>query len=325
MKKRPQKTLAFRPGHARRALAACAGAGAALTGYMLFEAQWLQVRRLELDIPGLPQELAGMRILHASDLHAGAPGPGSRALDKFIAAAKDCDPDLVLFTGDMTDKKKELGPYVSRLGEIGARYGKFAVLGNHDHGLRKTVMQDLALKLLGRGHRGAREAPDGSRQAATISRTRELLSRAGVELLANECRSVEMGGGKVQVCGIDDFQYGYGDLAAAKRQFDDAADLRILLSHSPDAVAGLESGDYQLVLAGHTHGGQICIPRPGGKILLSSSGSDYGDGVYRTGAAIMHVSRGVGTTLLPFRLLSRPEVTVIRLAAGTGAGTSPAC
>ncbi|MHB1003099.1 MAG: hypothetical protein ACYC1B_04615, partial [Thermoleophilia bacterium] len=81
----------------------------------------------------------------------------------------------------------------------------------------------------------------------------------------------------------------------------------------------MADGDYRLVLAGHTHGGQICLPRPGGKILLSSSGSDYDDGVYRAGGATMHVSRGVGTTLLPFRLLSRPEITLLVLEPGDGA------
>lgn len=297
----------------RRTLVALCATSAVIASYMLYEAQWLQFRRLELPLAGLPSALAGTRILHVSDLHAGALGPGRRALYKFVATARNIDPDLVLFTGDMTDKKKDLEPYIHRLGEVRARYGKFAVLGNHDHGLRKTVLQDLALKLLGRDIREKAADAAGIEYYATVERNRMLLKQAGIELLENQCRVVELAGVGVQVCGIDDYQYGYGDLAAAREQFDPAAGLRILLSHSPDAVARVDKGDYQLVLAGHTHGGQICIPRPGGKILLSSSGSKYGDGVYQKEGATLHVSRGVGTTLLPFRLFSRPEVTLLEL------------
>lgn len=286
---------------------------------MLYEAQWLQLRRLPVAIPGLATELAGTRILHVSDLHAGAPGPGGRAIKKFVAAAQTLDPDLVLFTGDLTDKKQDLEPHLSLLNEVGSRHGKFAVLGNHDHGLRKTVLQDLAFRFLGR-ETGRHTRPSGSGDlAADVEKYRQQLSRAGMTLLDNECRLVDVNGARVQVCGIDDYHYGYGDLDAAAAQFDDDADLRILLTHSPDAFGNMADGDYRLVLAGHTHGGQICLPRPGGKILLSSSGSDYDDGVYRAGGATMHVSRGVGTTLLPFRLLSRPEITLLVLEPGDGA------
>lgn len=282
---------------------------------MLFEAQWLQVRRLRLELPGLPAGLDGIRILHMSDLHAGTPGPGSSAMEKSVEAAADLDPDLILFTGDITDKKKELEPHVDLLSRLEARHGKFAVLGNHDHGLRKTILQDLAMKLLRRDGRRVAEEYGDEDVAATVGRCRRLLRLASFELLENECRLVEIAGARVQVCGIDDYQYGFGDLAAVRTRFDDTAGLRILLTHSPDAVADLGADDYKLVLAGHTHGGQICVPRPGGKILLSSSGSDFGDGIYQTGTVTMHVSRGVGTTLLPFRLLSRPEITLLELAA----------
>jgi predicted MPP superfamily phosphohydrolase len=279
---------------------------------MLFEAQWLQLKRLELRIKDLAPDLYGTSILHVSDLHAGAFGPGGRAIEKFVAAARGLDPDLVLLTGDLTDKKKDLEPIIGLLGEVKARWGKFAVLGNHDHGLRKTVLQDLARRLTGHTPQTA-NLPDMSEVAATVARNRSLLQQADFELLDNECREVSMTEGLVQLCGIDDFQYHCGDLDAVARQLDSNAALRILLSHSPDAVSCISAGEYQLVLAGHTHGGQICLPAPKGKILLSSSGSEYGDGIYRVGATTMHVSRGVGTTLLPFRLLSRPEITLLKL------------
>ncbi|MBI5869834.1 MAG: metallophosphoesterase [Actinobacteria bacterium] len=299
-----------------RTLLSAAILAAAGFGYMLFEAQWLRLRRRRLELPGLPSELEGLKLLHISDLHAGAPGPAGRAIGKLIKASRRADADLVLFTGDMTDKKKDLRPWLPLLAEIGGRYGKFAVLGNHDHGLRKTVLQDLARRFTGRNRLGSKEIPVED-LANTVSLNRELLAQSGIRLLENECAIVMTRGGSVQVCGMDDFQYGYADFESTASQVDRQAGLRVLLSHSPDVAELLTAGSYDLILAGHTHGGQICIPHPTkGKILLSTSGSDFGAGIYRIGRLTMHVSPGVGTTLLPFRFLSRPEITLLELVSG---------
>lgn len=283
---------------------------------MLFEAQWLRLRRLVLPQPGLPYALDGLKILHISDLHAGVPGPNELAVSKLARLAADADPDLVLFTGDMTDKKRDLRPYLDLLREIESRYGKFAVLGNHDHGLRKTVMQDLVHRLTGFSAYPGGEGVSSEALKETVALNRSLLSQADIHLLENECAVVDARGEKVQICGVDDFQYGYADMKGTASRVDTGIPLRVLLTHSPDAAACVANGDYHLLLAGHTHGGQICLPHPTrGKILLSTSGSTYGDGLYPVGDAVMYVTRGVGTTLLPLRLLSRPEITLIELAS----------
>ncbi|MBE0428604.1 MAG: metallophosphoesterase [Thermoleophilia bacterium] len=302
-------------GYGKKATIAAVVAGLGGAGYMLFEAQWLRARRRRLPVPGLPERLEGLRVLHVSDLHAGAPGPAGRAIVKFARAAQEMRPDMVLFTGDMTDKRKTLAPWVAMLHGIEAPLGKFAVLGNHDHGLRKTFLQDLIRRLSGtNGGPGKYEIAEVPPHE-TASANRRLLSRADIRLLENECATLDARDEKIQICGVDDYQYGYADLPAVSEQLDISASLRILLSHSPDIVRVIPNGDYQLVLAGHTHGGQICIPHPTrGKILLSTSGSTFGDGLYRFPGLIMHVSPGVGTTLLPFRLLSRPEITLLELA-----------
>jgi hypothetical protein len=292
-------------------------AAAGMTGiaYMLFEAQWLRLRHLTVTLPGLPASLDGLRLLHLSDLHAGAPGPGARAMAKLVDASRRADPDIVVFTGDMVDKKKDLQPHIGLLRKIEARHGKFAVLGNHDHGLRKTVLQDLIGRFTGlKGGRGRAEVLYEDFEQ-TVNINRRLLAQAGIRLLENECRLVDGDSWKIQVCGIDDFQYGHADLESTTAQIDYDAPLRILLSHSPNAAGCVTNGDFQLLLAGHTHGGQICIPKPGGKIMLSTSGAQYADGLYTLPYMTMHVSRGVGTTLLPFRLFSRPEATLIELRA----------
>lgn len=285
------------------------------TAYMLFEAQWLRLRRLTVTLPGVPASLDGLKLLHISDLHAGAPGPGARAMAKLVEVSRQAEPDIVLFTGDMVDKKKDLKPHIELLEKIEARHGKFAVLGNHDHGLRKTVLQDLAARFTGQWGGAGKAEVLYEDLDQTVNTNRRLLAQAGIRLLENECRLVDAGSRKVQVCGIDDFYYGYSDLETTSAQIDHEAPLRILLSHSPNVADSVSNGDFQLILAGHTHGGQICIPKPGGKIMLSTSGAQYADGLYSLPNLTMHVSRGVGTTLLPFRLFSRPEATLLELRA----------
>jgi predicted MPP superfamily phosphohydrolase len=93
------------------------------------------------------------------------------------------------------------------------------------------------------------------------------------------------------------------------------ADLRILLCHYPRVLDLLEPGRFDLVLAGHMHDGQICVPYPGGKLRLAHPRAPYQVGVYRSRAAAMHVSPGLGTTFVPFRFASRPEATELVLRA----------
>lgn len=293
-------------------------AGLAGAGYMLFEAQWLKLRRRRLELAALPAALDGFKILHVSDLHAGAPGPGIRAIRKFVAGASAAGADMIVFTGDMTDKKRDLAPYLDLLAQVDAPLGKFAVLGNHDHGLRKTFFSDMGRRLTGRGGLGRFEIASED-ISQTVALNRKLLAQADIRLLENECARIPFLGEELQLCGVDDFHYGYADLPLIDSQLDRSAGLRILLSHSPDIMQLLPEGDFHLVLSGHTHGGQICLPHPTrGKMLLSSSGSNYGSGLYRLPGVILHVSPGVGTTLLPFRLLSRPEITLLELVRGQG-------
>ena len=284
---------------------------------MLFEAQWLRLRRLNVTLPGLPSSLDGLKILHISDLHAGVPGPNEIAVAKLGRIVSATESDITIFTGDMTDKKRDIRPYLPLLSDIEARYGKYAVLGNHDHGLRKTVIENLLNRLPGCNLSLEMKKVGNESLDETVAANRSLLAEAGIQLLENECIKINAGNEEVQICGVDDFQYGFADIEGTTGQVDHGVPLRILLSHSPDAADHISNGDYHLLLAGHTHGGQICLPRPtGGKILLSTSGSSYGAGLYRLRDTFMHVSPGVGTTLLPFRLLQRPEITLLELTSG---------
>jgi len=101
--------------------------------------------------------------------------------------------------------------------------------------------------------------------------------------------------------------------ARPQRLADPDADLRILVCHFPRVVDALPIGAFQLVLAGHMHGGQICLPYPGGRLGLAHPRAPYTVGLYLRPAATLHVSPGLGTTFVPFRFFSRPEATELVL------------
>jgi predicted MPP superfamily phosphohydrolase len=93
----------------------------------------------------------------------------------------------------------------------------------------------------------------------------------------------------------------------------EAADLRILIAHYPDLVDQVPPGAFDLIVAGHMHDGQICLPYPGGKLRLAHLRARYTHGLYRRPGGVLHVSAGLGTTFVPFRFAARPEATELVL------------
>jgi predicted MPP superfamily phosphohydrolase len=264
------------PRIVRRAVATGAAAAAAAAAWGWFEGGWVRLRRLELGVPRLPPELDGLRIAHLSDFHLGIPSRGNHAVRAAAAWALKRDPDLVLVTGDLVTRP----PGDDLLRELLSRLPRcYAILGNHDFALTRDPFSVPV------------EVPD--------------LSPA--TLLADEGRLVELRGRRVWIAGLDPRSRGQEpDLSRE-------ADLRILLSHFPNVLDRLRPGTFELVLAGHMHDGQICIPYPGGKLRLAHPRARYTHGVYRRGETVMHVSPGLGTTFVPFRFFARPEATELNL------------
>ena len=260
--------------------------GGAVAAWSLFEAQWVERRELDLPLRGLPSALDGFRILHLSDLHLGTLSLAGRALDRAVAWAEEDAPDLVAITGDLVRRPGGRGALDRALARLPARHGIVAVLGNHD----------------------VDDARDPFSRPTDLSDLHE----AGAVLLRDGERTIQVGGARIQVVGVDPAAYKNGSSQPAGRA-DLAADLRILLCHYPEVVRGLPVGVFQLVLAGHYHGGQICVPTPWGKLRLKDLRASYWEGLFATRAAPLHVSRGLGTSFVPFRLLARPEATVLTL------------
>ena len=252
---------------------------AAVLAYGWFEAGWLRRRVLEVRIEGLPPELDGLRIAHLSDFHLGVPGRGRVASEAAVEWVADRRADLICLTGDLLTRARGR-PLLEKLL---ARVEPFFVFGNHDIGVGRDP----------------------------FARQSDLSGLPGT-LLRDEGRLVELRGRSVQIVGVDPRSYSVRRARPAALA-DPAADLRILLCHYPPVVRTLPAGAFQLVLAGHMHAGQIVIPYPGGKVRLAHLRARLAEGVYRFGDTVLHVSPGLGTTLVPFRFFARPEVTELVL------------
>jgi len=139
-------------------------------------------------------------------------------------------------------------------------------------------------------------------------------------LLRNEGRLLELRGRRIWIAGVDPYLVVDGrprlDPNVLVPAPELGIDLSILLCHYPWVLDLLEPGRFDLVLSGHLHGGQTCLPYPGGKILLAHPSAPYTSGIYRSAAATMHVSPGLGTTFVPFRFAAPPEATELVLRQG---------
>ena len=271
---------------ARRAAATLTAAGGLLAGWGLFESQWLEAHELRVGVPGLPPALDGLSILHLSDFHAGSPSLNLRTMRKAVAYGVQQQPDTVVVTGDIITHPRGSRAVFEQLARLAPPSGMYGVLGNHDTGdTRDPFSQGVV--------------PDS-------------WGDAPMQLLRDRSVTVERGGELIEVAGMEPDPWSR-ERAGPERLFAAHAGLRILLTHFPDVVDDLPPGTCSLVLAGHLHGGQICLPWPGGRLRLSHTRWRYLDGVYHVGDTTLVVSRGTGTTLVPFRLLARPEVALLRL------------
>jgi predicted MPP superfamily phosphohydrolase len=262
-----------------------ASVGAAGVAWGWFEAGWVRLRSTRVELPGLPPELTGLRIVHLSDFHLGLPSRGARAVERAARWTAELRPDLVCVTGDLVSHPRGEPALHELLATLPPAH---AVLGNHDYGIARDPFAERTAPL---------ELPPPH------------------VLLADASATLELRGRRVQVVGVDPRTYLDGR-ARPERLADGDADLRVLLSHYPRIVDRLQPGAFHLVLAGHLHDGQITLPYPRGKLRLAHPRFPYPRGLYRRPAATLHVSPGLGTTFVPFRFFARPEATELVLDPG---------
>ncbi|AXC15004.1 metallophosphoesterase [Acidisarcina polymorpha] len=253
------------------------------------ERHWIDIQHVTVKLPNLPPDFKGFRIAQLADFHYGEYSEPS-FIRACIKATNALRPDLVALTGDFISA----GPMVRRISaqfayhcaDLLARLEckkKFAVMGNHD-------------------------AMVGIADVTDALRTR------GIEVLHNSSVPVERGAARLWIAGVADILIGkQADLAAAiPKQRDRATEPLILMAHEPDYADQVRGSGVDLMLSGHTHGGQIRIP-----FLplnhLPPLGEKYVEGLFRLGDLQLYVTRGIGTVEVPFRFRCPPEITLITL------------
>jgi predicted MPP superfamily phosphohydrolase len=251
-----------------------AGLGAGLVAYGWFEAGWVRLEAVAVPLRRLPPDLDGLRIAHLSDFHLGLPSRGTRAVRRAVEWVDDRQPDLTLISGDLLSRRSGealLREFLARLPNC------YAVFGNHDYAVSKDP----------------------------FSQAIQLEDLSPARLLADEAETIELRGRKVQIVGVDPRAYRAGH-SRPERLADADADVRILLCHFPHVVDKLQPGVFDVVLAGHLHAGQICVPYPAGKLRLAHIRWTYVEGLYECPGGMLHLSAGLGTTFVPFRFFARP-------------------
>jgi uncharacterized protein len=245
-----------------------------LAAYGWFEAGWVRLETTDVRLPRLPPELDGLRVAHLSDFHLGLPSRGAHAVERAVEWVEERQPDLTLISGDLVSRQRGEATLRELLPRLPCC---FAVLGNHDLAIsRDPFSQSVELRDLG-----------------------------PARVLVDEAETVELRGRGVQIVGVDPRSYRAGH-ARPERLADPEADLRILLCHFPQVIDRQQPGVFDLVLAGHLHAGQICIPYPGGRLRLAHVRWTYVEGLYERPGGVLHLSAGLGTTFVPFRLFARP-------------------
>ncbi len=260
--------------------------GVKLLGRVLPPAR-VQLTRYDIALPRLPRHLDGLRVLHLSDLHL---HPGSELALQVPPLVAGVPHDLVCYTGDFINIDRDIPAVAALLARMPRAAETYAVLGNHDY------------IPFGRDH-GAND----------VARLREVLSGAGLTVLTNEARPVR--GGGLYVVGVDDPATRRDDLAHAMAGVPPDA-CALALAHSPDVALRLGARRPDLILAGHTHGGQIRLPRLGALMTLSALPKTLAMGLGRYEDVPLFVSRGIGYSTLNLRLGTPPEVALLTLRSG---------
>jgi uncharacterized protein len=241
----------------------------------------VQLRRNVVRLPHLPDAFDGFSILHLSDLHADMSGP---ALLRVAELLRGLDYDLCVLTGDYRGRTYgDCQPCLESLARLrnSLRGDIYAVLGNHD---------SIAM------------VPD--------------LEELGIRMLVNECVEINRGPVSIHLAGVDDAHFYRADNIEKAAAGIPEGFVSILLSHTPEIYRQAAHAGFDLMLSGHTHGGQICLPGGIPILLEADLPRAFGAGAWRHAGMAGYTSVGAGSSVVPVRFNNRPEITLHRLVRG---------
>ncbi|MDD2671738.1 MAG: metallophosphoesterase [Syntrophales bacterium] len=269
-------------------------------GIAFLETNSIEIRYCLIEDARLGGVLDGIRLALISDLHSGETGSRERLLAGIL---RDESPDMLMLAGDYASKKGNYGPVNELMEKVRCPLGVYAVLGNAEY------------------------AHPGRYCALCHERgSKKLKQSPGRHVLRNSVTILERKGNRLYIIGLDDPVTGRKDGRSARELREIAENLdpripKILLAHSPEIFDEAVRLGIDLVLCGHTHGGQLFFVPMLPWMKKSEPSLTYPAGFYQRGRTTMYVSRGIGVNVLPFRLGVRPEVAVIRFSGGAeGAG-----
>jgi predicted MPP superfamily phosphohydrolase len=263
----------------------------------LIEPRRVQVEQVHLALPNLPPAWDGLRIVQLSDLHRSR-YVGARYLAKCVERANALEPDLFALTGDYLTSVNHFGPLGwaivgSRAAQAGwaasvadclrrarARHGVFACLGNQDNWFDGDIVANR-------------------------------LRAVGIAVLRNTHTTVNIRGRSLAVVGLGDYWTEGVKVNRAFGRLD--LPVALVLMHNPDFFPLWRRPGTNVILAGHTHGGQVTLPWLGTPLVPSMFGRKYVRGLFRRGDTWMYVNRGLGVVAPPVRLNCPPEITLIHL------------
>ncbi|MBM4405599.1 MAG: hypothetical protein FJ039_05365 [Chloroflexi bacterium] len=260
----------------------------------LVEPNRLRIRRRVLGLPSWPAALDGFTILHISDLHIGRRPTPSR---KHLRRAAGLHADLYIVTGDFLSNGQGLEQACTAMRDFANGKTVYAVPGNHEH-----MNYRLGIPIPGR-FRGKGIDAAGNLRA---------LSHAGLTFLVNRHVVLTRSGASFVLAGLDDRYNKADDLPAALQGVPSGLPV-ILLSHSPDLFPHVAQRSIALTLSGHAHDGQVRIPLLGVPFTGTIHPLRPASGIHKHGDSLMHVSPGLGASMLPIRFCARPEITLIEL------------
>ena len=272
------------------------GTGLGLLAYAAgVEPYAIETVHWDLFAPRLPEAFEGYTILQISDLHMSRMGRRERHLETLLRGLPPAD--LVAVTGDLVHTSAGIPPFLALAKSFQAKDGVYAIFGNSEH---KNGVRPYAFS--------------------------QTLSENGITSLMNQHVLITRGNAQIVLAGVDDPVNDKDDIAAALQ--DAPSELfTLLLMHSPDPIAEAVLRGVDLVLSGHTHGGQISLPWYGPLYTHSQLGRRMSNGYYsrrrlrhaigiRPGRTQLYVTRGIGISGLALRFLTRPELTIITLRRG---------
>lgn len=249
----------------------------------------IEVVRVRVERPLLPESFHGFKIALMADLHYGSSGVSAELMEKAFELAMAEQPDVICFAGDMVtewSRSTSLEYVLSIARVLRAPQGVYGVMGNHEFNW------------------GEKESM-------------RAFKRSNIHLLRNESVFLSRGKIRVPLIGLDNmFNQPLRDVRRQMAEIESHPGA-IVVEHTPDFAPMIESFFRGLLLCGHTHGGQILLPLIGQAATASRFGLKYSSGLYPVGRGAMYITRGIGAVGIPCRIGCPPEVTILEISGAT--------